>query len=112
MVVILSTVATDEDVDQAKLEYKTYIKVTMDVEKEIVAIGGEYHFDAEQELLKVGCTQETIWGGGVDLIAKRIDYNAMINIRAGVNYSTEISDQEVKQKFTSLVKKYLPQYVI
>ena len=112
MVIILAGPATDEDVDKAKQEYKTYIKVTMDVEKEIVAIGGEYHFDAEQELIKVGCKQESIWGGGVDLIAKRIDFNAMINIRAGVNYSTEICDEEVKQKFTNLVKKNLPQYVI
>ncbi len=112
MVIILSSPATEEDIDKAKEEYKTYIKVTMDVEKEIVAIGGEYHFDAEQELLKVGCRQETIWGGGVDLVAKRIDFNAMINIRAGVNYSTEICDEEVKQKFEGLVKKFVPQYVI
>jgi hypothetical protein len=112
MVIILTTSATEEDIEKAKQEYKTYIKVTMDVEKEIVAIGGEYHYDAEQELLKVGCRQESIWGGGVDLVAKRIDFNAMINIRSGVNYSTEICDEEVKQKFTALVKKYLPQYVI
>ncbi len=73
MVIILSSQATEEDLDNAKEEYKTYIKVTMDVEKEIVSIGGKYHFDAEQELLKVGCKQGTIWGGGVDLIANRID---------------------------------------
>lgn len=112
MVIILSSPATDEDIEKAKVEYKTYIKVTMDVEKEILAIGGEYHFDAEQELLKVGCKQEMIWGGGVDLVAKRIDFNAMINIRAGVNYSTEICDEEVKQKFEQLIRKYLPQYVV
>ena len=112
MVIILSAQATEEDLEKAKEEYKTYIKVTMDVEKKIVSIGGEYHFDAEQELLKVGCSQATIWGGGVDLVAKKIDYNAMINIRAGVNYSTEICDEEVKQKFTNLVKKYLRTYVI
>jgi hypothetical protein len=112
MVIILSSVATDEDIQKAKEEYKTYIKVTMDIEKEIVAIGGEYHFDAEQELIKLGCKQESIWGGGIDLVAKRIDYNAMINIRAGINYSTEICDEEVKQKFAALIKKFVPQYVI
>jgi hypothetical protein len=112
MVIILTAPATEEDIEKAKEEYKTYVKVTMDVEKEIVAIGGEYHFDAEQELLQVGCQQQQIWGGGIDLIAKRIDFNAMINIRSGVNYSTEICDEEVKQKFTNLVKKYLGEYVI
>ena len=112
MVIILSTLATERDIEKAKEEYKTYVKVTMDVVKEIVAIGGEYHFDAEQELLKVGCQQEEIWGGGIDLVAKRIDFNAMINIRSGVNYSTEISDEYIKRKFKNLVIKYLAPYVI
>jgi hypothetical protein len=112
MVIILQGPATQDDIEKASQEYKTYIKVTMDVASGVVAIGGEYHYDAEQELLKHGCQQQTIWGGGVDLVAKRIDFNAMINIRSGVNYSTEICDEEVKQTFSSLVKKYLSNYVI
>lgn len=112
MVVILSSKATDEDIEKAREEYKTYIKVTADVEQGLIAIGGEYHYDAEQELLKLGARQESIWGGGIDLIAHRIDFNAMINIRSGVNYSTEICDEEVKQKFEEIIKSFLPQYVV
>lgn len=112
MVIILSAVATEEDIEKAKEEYKTYIKVTMDIDQKIVAIGGEYHFDAEQELIKTGCNQKSIWGGGLDLVAKRIDFNAMINIRAGINYSTEISDERIKKKFTRLIKQFIPHYVI
>lgn len=111
MIVILSAPATNEDIEKAKEEYKTYIKVTVDIQKETVAIGGEYHYDAEQKLLAVGCNQQSIWGGGIDLVAKRIDTNAMINIRSGVNYSTEICDEYVKAKFTHLIKKYLGSYV-
>src|SRR5437879_2387477 len=111
MIIILSAPATTDDIQKAKEEYNTYIKVTMDVEKEIVAIGGEYHFDAEQQLLHLGARQEDIWGGGIDLVAKKIDTNAMINIRTQRNYSTEICDEEVRQKFISLIKKYLGTYV-
>lgn len=111
MIVILTAKATDEDIKNSSEEYKTYIKVTMDIEKEIVALGGEYHYDAEQQLLKMGCTQTNIWGGGIDLVSKRIDTNAIINIRGKQNYSTEICDEEVKLKFIQLTKHYLESYV-
>ncbi len=112
MVVILSAAATEEDITKAKEDYKTYIKVTADVVNGLIAIGGEYHYDAEQELLEKGAKQASIWGGGVDLVARRIDYNAMINIRSGTNKSTEIHDETVKQQFAQLVKKFLPDYVV
>ena len=108
MIVVLDRVATDEDIEKASEEYKTYVKVTIDVEKGIVAIGGEYHYDAEQELLKVGCKQEDIWGGGLDLLTKKIDTNAIINIRRQRNYSTEIYDEYVRQKYFTIFKKYIP----
>jgi len=111
MIVILQKPATAQDINKAKEEYKSYIKVTMDIEQEVVAIGGEYHFDAEQKLLAMGCRQENIWGGGIDLTTKRIDANAMINIRPKQNEATEIMDSIVKEKFVSVVRKYLPDYV-
>lgn len=111
MIIVLSGPATKEDVEKASEEYKNYIKVTMDIEKERVAIGGEYHFDAEQQLLALGSDQKDIWGGGVDLLTKSIDVNAMINVRVKQNYSTEICDETVKKRFIDLVVKYLPDYV-
>lgn len=111
MIVILSTTATESEIENAAEEYKTYVKVTMDVEKGIVAIGGEYHYDAEQELLKRGARQEDIWGGGIDLLTKKIDTNAIINIRPQRNYSTEICDEYVRQKFFTLIKRFLQPYV-
>jgi hypothetical protein len=111
MIIILSKPATPEDIQKASEEYKNYIKVTMDIEKGIVSIGGEYHYDAEQQLLAKGSNQQDIWGGGVDLLTKSIDTNAMINVRVKQNYSTEICDETVKKRFVDLVKKYLPNYV-
>lgn len=107
MIVVLSKKATPEDVKKASEEYKNYIKITIDLKKEIVAIGGEYHYDAEQILLKQSCQQENIWGGGIDLINKKIETNAIINIRPKQNNSTEILNQETRNKFIKLVKKYL-----
>ena len=111
MIVILQKPAVDEDITKAKEEYKSYIKVTIDIEGEVVAIGGEYHFDAEQKLLAMGCRQDNIWGGGVDLVSKRVDTNAMINIRPKRNEATEIMDSNIKERFVNVVKKYLAGYV-
>jgi hypothetical protein len=111
MIVILDRPARKEDIEKASEEYKSYVKVTTDVRKEVVAIGGEYHYDAEQQLLKLGCNQEDIWGGGVDLKTRTIDTNAMINIRVRQNYSTEICDETAKTKFIAIVKKFMGDYV-
>ncbi len=111
MIVFLKGKATQEDIEKASEEYKSYIKVTIDIEKEIVAIGGEYHYDAEQKMLRMGSHQKDIWGGGVDLLSKAIDTNAMINVRVRENYSTEICDESIRKKFIKITKQFLSDYV-
>ena len=59
------------------------VKAVVDVEKEIMAIGGEMHFDEEQVLLQNGSRQENLWGINlyVELTgADFIEYDSMINI--------------------------------
>jgi len=111
MIVILQKPATEDDIKKASEEYKTYIKITLDLSKEIVALGGEYHFDAEQQLLQLGCRQTDIWGAGFDLVSKKIDTNAMINIRPKENESTEILDYQIRNHAIRIIRKYLSFYV-
>ncbi len=40
----------------------SYIKLAVDIEREVVAGGGELHADCEQVLLEAGSRQEAIWG--------------------------------------------------
>ena len=111
-IILLEHLASDDDVKEAKKEYKSYIKITADIEKEIIAIGGEYHADAEEKLLKLGANQENIWGGGLNLETGEIETNAIINIRTKKNNpSAEILDLEVREKFINMAKKYLKSYV-
>jgi hypothetical protein len=42
-------------------ELETYIKLAVDVERNILAGGGEYHADCEEVLLENGSRQEDIW---------------------------------------------------
>jgi hypothetical protein len=110
MIIVLKDRATDNDIKRASEEYTHYIKITIDLDKEMVAIGGEYHFDAEKELLKLGSKQESIWGGGLNLTTKNLETNAMINVRAGINPHQEIQNQEIKSKFLQIAYKYVDKY--
>ncbi|MFH0972839.1 MAG: DUF5674 family protein, partial [Patescibacteria group bacterium] len=41
------------------------VKFVVDIEKKIVALGGELHVDAEQILLESGSKQQNLWGGNI-----------------------------------------------
>lgn len=108
-IVILDKALTQEDVDKAREDYKNYIKITIDIENEIVAIGGEYHADAEKMLLeKYNSNQNDIWGGGYDLENREYRFDAMINIRPKQsNSSPDILNSNIKQMFLDIAQKNL-----
>jgi len=51
------------------------------VEKEIITAGMKLHADGEKMLLNQESKQENIWGGGINLKTKQIDFTAVLNIR-------------------------------
>lgn len=100
--------ATQKQLDKMCHEFGNYIKVVVDVEKEILAGGGAMHYDEEQLLLEYGCKQENLWGGGVDFTTKEVDYNSMINVRPNKNNpSREIMSEEKRAKFKKIVEDLL-----
>ena len=46
----------------AKDFYISMIKGVVDIEREIIAIGGEYHIDSNNILIENGSKQQNIWG--------------------------------------------------
>lgn len=98
--------ATKEEIKKMSYEYGSYIKVVVDIEKEILCGGGAMHYDDEQLLLEYGCKQENLWGGGIDLETREITYDSMINIRPSQgNGKREIQSEEIKSKFKSIVEE-------
>lgn len=53
--------ATEKEISEMLEELKTYIKLAVDVERTLLAGGGEYHADCEEVLLEDGSRQEDIW---------------------------------------------------
>ncbi len=95
-------------VDELAKHFAGYIKVVVDIERGILAGGMERHADEEKELLNNGSLQRNLWGGGLDLETKEIDYNSIINLRPNQdNPSRDIMSSEVRFKFDKIVKDLL-----
>lgn len=110
-IVLTKKKVSEDEFQKAKRDYGCYIKITADLKSGIVALGGEYHADAEKLLLEQGSKQENIWGGGINLENGQLETNAIINLRPGGNESPEILDAEKRKVFLSLAKKILEKYV-
>jgi hypothetical protein len=82
------------------------VKYVVDVERRVIAIGGEMHADAEQALIEAGSRQGDLWGAnyypgrGPDGC---IEYTSLINIRptAG-NRGMELQDPVLRDRVRSI----------
>jgi len=108
MVTLTSKKATDEQIKKISKHFQGYIKIVVDIEQGVLAAGADRHYDEEQALLEKGSKQKNLWGGGVDLETKEIDYNSIINLRPlQGNPSRDIMSQDVRDKFDGIVKKLI-----
>jgi hypothetical protein len=82
------------------------VKYVADVERGVIAIGGELHADAEELLLEDGGRQADLWGANYypgSGVERCIEYTSLINIRpAQGNQGMEIEDREVREQVRRL----------
>jgi hypothetical protein len=86
--------------------FEDMVKYVVDVERQVIALGGELHADAEALLLEDGSRQEDLWGanyypgmGAADCI----EYTSLINIRPSQgNPMMEIEDQVTRTRVREL----------
>lgn len=108
MLVVIRKKAIPQEIKQIAEDFNGYIKLVVDVEDEILIGGGKRNFEGEQRLLKDGSKQHNLWGGGLDLETKEIDYNSIINLRPNQdNPSRDILSKEIREKFDKIVKDLL-----
>lgn len=94
----------------AKEEFGDIVKAVVDVEHEIMAIGGELHSDEEVLLTEEEEAQrEYTWG--INLYPQKsgdewIEFDSMINIKPAFgNRSRGVDDQAIQTKIREVVKK-------
>lgn len=98
---------TKDELDKLKQQFDVYIKTVIDIREKICSAGCDRHFESEKILFESGSKQSDLWGGGIDLETKIIDYNSFINIRPNDdNTSNEIQDPTKRSEFDKLMKYF------
>jgi hypothetical protein len=100
--------ATEKEIRAMMEELETYIKLAVDVERKILAGGGEYHADCEEALLEDGSQQENIWGADWYPDTRTVGFGALINIRPQQgNRGMEIEDPKLRERIERIVRSLL-----
>ena len=105
-------ILTNERIDSIELDrlvrlfFEDMVQYVVDVERGLIAVGGELHADAELLLLEAGSRQADLWGAnyypgrGED---DCIEFTSLINIRpAQGNRSMLIEDPLVRERIREI----------
>lgn len=110
--IIKDKISQAEIKELAQKTFGDMVKVVVDVERGIMAAGGEMHADCEQVLLDDGSKQENLWGANIypdSAPEDFIEYQSLINIRPkignrGMNIEAGDIRDKVKQIIVSLIQ--------
>jgi hypothetical protein len=105
MILILRDAADPEQIAIMLETLGAYIKLAVDVERALVAGGGELHADCEEALLEDGSRQENVWGADWDP-AGEVRFESLINIRPRQgNRSLELQSPELRGHIERIVRQ-------
>jgi hypothetical protein len=80
-----------------------FSKAAVDVFRGTVSVGGEFHVDCAEELVKNGSLSKDIWGINI-YPDGHIDFISLINIRpAQGNRGMDIADESIRRAITEIV---------
>ena len=106
MIHIVRERATDEQVREMLEALQTYIKLAVDVRREIIAGGGGMHADCEVVLLEDGSQQADVWGADWVPEGQEVRFESLINIRPKQhNRSMTIEDKGLRAKVEQIVRQ-------
>ncbi|MDP2638609.1 MAG: DUF5674 family protein [Candidatus Azambacteria bacterium] len=109
--VVKNTIAKEELKKIAENQFGDVVKAVIDIEKEIMAIGGDLHADEEALLLEQGSNQKNLWG--INLYINRpenefVEFDSMINIRPSQdNKSRGVESLDIQRKIRDIVSKLI-----
>jgi hypothetical protein len=107
-VLLIKKQATKEEIRQMLAALKSYIKLAVDIKREVLAGGGILHADCEAVLLRDGSKQEDIWGADWIPHTKQVSFEALINIRPRQNNpSMIIQDAVIREKVEEIARGLL-----
>ena len=95
----------------AEATFVDFAKGVVDVDKNILGLGGELHADIEAKLLEQGSKQENLWGINLypeQALPDMLEFDSMINIRPRQNNrSRSVEDLELQKKILDIVTSFV-----
>ena len=109
IILVTKSIGKKELKDIALRRFGDMVKAVVDLEKQIMAIGGELHADEEAFLLQQDSKQENLWGINLypDLkMPDMVEFDSMINIRPRQNNrSRSVENAEIRKQILDIIKK-------
>lgn len=106
--IVETSISFDKIQKLAHEQHGDFVKAVVDIERRIIAVGGELHADQEQLMMEHGSKQGDIWGINIYptvLTADWIEFDSMINIRPSQgNRSRGVDDSEVQERIRAVVE--------
>ncbi len=91
--------------------YEAMAKLAVDVERGVLALGGEWHSDAEEVLVADGSQSNNVWGANFypwKTPRERIVYTSLINLKPMVPHrKMEVTDPIVREKMHDIITRLL-----
>ena len=95
----------------AQKRYKTMIKGCVDIERGIVAIGGQYHMETCEMLSIDGSNHTNVWGFNIRFEFDEngeIEFDSLVNIKPNLkNMGRDIKDKNIINKGTEIIKRFI-----
>lgn len=109
--IVDSSILLDELKQIAEGQFGDLVKAVLDIEKGIMAIGGDLHADEEAVLIENGSKQENLWGINIypeKSGKERVEFDSMINIRPSQgNRSRNVEDSKIREKITEITSELI-----
>ncbi|MBI2050990.1 MAG: hypothetical protein HYT31_04270 [Parcubacteria group bacterium] len=111
MTVIRDKISREKVRQSAQASFGDMVKAVVDIKQGSMALGGEWHCEAEAVLLEHGSKQENLWGINIypdNNDESLIAFVSLINIRPRVgNRSMEIQDLMIREKIKGIVTRLI-----
>jgi len=109
MILIIREPITLAQLNQMKMnEKQIVIKLAVDIQREILAGGGDLHSDCELTLLKDGSQQTDVCGADWAFGSKRVTFESVINLRPRQNnFNVVVQDPVLRAKIETIVRHLL-----
>ena len=114
IVIVKDSITHEELKDIAKKQFGSLVKAVIDVNQEIMAVGGELHSDEEVALIEQeNSKREDTWG--INLYPQKsaedwIEFDSVINLKPSFgNSSRGVDSPEIQKKIKNIIERLVSQ---